>query len=437
LITRFFVFSVYNFFKILTISYQWVYFSVSKVINKKGLDISGPVIIVSNHPNTLLDPLNVLSRTPRRASLLANASMFKHPFANWFLNHFTIPIHRPGRDNGTRKVNNNESFSRAYEHLAKGGMIYIAPEGSSYMERHLRPIKTGTARISLGAEHENDFKLGIRILPVGVNYEYPNQCNSRMLMKVGQPILVSDWKESYDQNPKQAAKLLTDELQQQMQSLIIHTEDKEQDQLLYRLEKILQTDEPFELIKHHNRTQKLLSGLQYLKTKNTVKYNQLLKKTEQYRHQLKANGITDRGISKGGEKSFTLISILGIPFWLYGRINNYLAIEIPRWLVRKLDLYIGYDSTVKILSGLFTFPISYFLQYKLVQYFFEQSIAWCYLFSLPVSAVIYQAYQVYIAPRVDAWKWRRWKKKHETQADVFLDARTDLKENALLLIAQK
>lgn len=431
MITRLFVFSVYNFLRILTTTYQWFYFPISKIINKKGLDVSGPIIIVSNHPNTLLDPLNVLSRTPRRASLLANASMFKHPLANWFLNHFTIPIHRPGRDDGSRKIDNKESFARAYQHLAKGGMIYIAPEGGSHIERRLRPVKTGTARIALEAEHENENKLGIRIIPVGLNYEHPNQCGSRILMKVGEPIDVAKWVEDYKNHSKKAVSSLTLEIKDQMQSLILHTEDDEQDQFLYRLQSILQNDTPLDVGEHHDRTQVLLKKLQTLKTNNITEYNEFRVSTEQYRYQLKANKLTDRGISNENKSLFTLTSILGWPIGLYGRVNNWLALEIPRWLVGKLDLYIGYTSTVKILSGLFTFPISYFIQYKLANYFFGQPIAWYYLLSLPFSAVIYQYFKAYIDPRIEAWTWRRWKNKNPNKATLLFKTRISLKKRSL------
>lgn len=421
---------VYFLLKSLVLLYQYFYFPFTKVVNKKGFDFSGPAILVSNHPNTLMDPFNAISRVPNRVYPLANSSIFKPPIVAAIFNQLAIPIFRPGQDDTKLKVDNNQSFKRAFEHLTKGGIIYIAPEGGSYEGRRLNPIKTGTARIVLGAESENDFNLGVKIIPVGVNYDHPNHCGHRLYIEVGQPIFAKDWESDFLKNPKDASRKMTDEIKHQMQALLIHTEDDEQDQLLYRLQTILQNDQPLDIQKNYNRTQQLLKGLKSLKKTNKSTYQKLVDTTTNYRHVIKENGITDDGIGARKKALFTPFSILGWPLCLYGRINNFIALEIPRWLVKKLDLYIGYTSTVKILSGLFTFPIAYFLQYKLVQSITSQPIAWLYLLSLPTSAVFYSWYLRYSQPRLGAYKWRKWAKEHSQKAQDIMNERGELFQTA-------
>ena len=91
----------------------------------------GSGIVISNHPNTLFDPLHIGIITHRQFFFLANAGLFKHPVMGFLLSYlYCIPIARPGRDEGS-KVNNDESFQAAYDHLAKGGILYIAAEGVS------------------------------------------------------------------------------------------------------------------------------------------------------------------------------------------------------------------------------------------------------------------------------------------------------------------
>ena len=417
---------VYFLLKSLVRLYQPFYFPFTKVVNKEGLDFSGPAIIVSNHPNTLMDPFNVISRTPRRVYPLANSSIFKPPFVAAIFNQLAIPIFRPGQDDTKLKVDNNQSFSRAFEHLASGGAIYIAPEGGSYEGRRLNPIKTGTARISLGAENENDFNLGVQIIPVGVNYDHPNHCGNRLYIEVGQPILAKEWESDFLKDPKEANRKMTAEIERQMQALLIHTDDDEQDQLLYRLQIILQNEQPLDIQNNYNRTQQLLTGLKSLKKTDHKAYQKLVDAATHYRQTIKEIGISDEGISARKKALFTPFSILGWPLWLYGRINNFIAIEIPRWLVEKLDLYIGYTSTVKVLSSLFTFPISYFLQYKLVLFFTGQPIAWMYLLSLPISAVFCAWYMRYFRSRIGAYKWRKWAKKYPREAEDLVKERDGL-----------
>ncbi|MEL7223148.1 MAG: 1-acyl-sn-glycerol-3-phosphate acyltransferase, partial [Bacteroidota bacterium] len=355
---------------------------------------------------------------------LASAGMFKHPIAGFLFRHlYCIPIMRPGKDEKVKKVSNKESFRKSFDHLAKGGVMFIAPEGGSAMERRLRPLKTGTARIALGAEEDNDFQLGIHLYPTGITYEHPTQCGSRVYIEAGEPIQVADWKEAYLKNPKEAVRDLTCVLEERMEALIIHTGDEEQDQLLYRLETILRNDRPLPVDQHYQRSQRLLTKLQSTDKKN---YVEVKEKANHYRDQLKANQLTDRGISQQDTSLFSLINLLGWPVWLYGRINNLFPYELPRLLAKKLDLYIGYNSTVKILSGTILFPLFYFIQYKLFSYFVDGPWPLIYLLSLPLSGIGAWLYARHFVPRWEAFQWKRWQKKHPKPAKELLHLRAEL-----------
>ena len=95
----------------------------------------------------------------------------------------SIPIYRRQDADGTDPAAqvspeelarpNEATFGRCYDYLGQGGTIMIFPEGTSVSERRLRPLKTGAARIALGAEARHDFKLGLHMLPVGINYFDP------------------------------------------------------------------------------------------------------------------------------------------------------------------------------------------------------------------------------------------------------------------------
>ena len=62
----------------------------------------------------------------------------------------SLPVYRH-QDQGEDVTKNQETFAAAAKWLAKGGTIGICPEGISHDEPGLQPIKTGTARIALGA----------------------------------------------------------------------------------------------------------------------------------------------------------------------------------------------------------------------------------------------------------------------------------------------
>lgn len=427
MILRFFLLVLYHFFKKLVQLYQVIYFPFTTFRNRKALAFKGPGIIISNHPNTMVDPLHVISRTPRQSFFLANASMFKNPVVGFLLRYlYCIPIMRPGKDQKIKKVDNRKSFAASFNHLGDGGIIFIAPEGGSELERHLRPFKTGTARIALGAEAEKGFSLNLHIYPVGLTYEQPTHCGSRLYMEAGEPIRVADWQEAFEENEIQAVKDLTEYLENENRKLLIHTDNQEQDQLLYRLDRILQHDQPVSVEQHYDRTQQLLGQLKTLATEQPTAYQELVEMATNYRQQLKAIKQTDRGISRKGKSLWTLPVLLCWPVWLYGRINNFLPYEIPRLLERKIQLYIGYRSTVKILAGALTFPLLYWLQYQLAQWLLGETFAGWYLLSLPVSGLLAWVYARHFLPRWEGFRYREWAKQHAKEAADLEETRKQL-----------
>lgn len=434
MILRFFLRILYVILKQFVLLYQAIYFPFTVFRGKEHLRFKGPGIIVSNHPNTLVDPLHVVSRTPRQSFFLANAGLFKNPIAGFLLRHlYCIPIHRPGIDK--KKVDNEKSFADTYQHLEKGGVIYIAPEGGSYVGRRLRDLKTGTARIALGVEARHNFQLGMNIYPAGLNYESPFYCGSRLYLEAGEPIRVADWQAAYEADPIQAARDLTEHIAEKMRALIIHTVDEEQDQLLYRLERILQHDAPLPIDQHYDRVQRLLTGLKELAKNKPAKYTQLQTETSTYREKLRSAKVTDRGIGQSDKRLLTAIALLAWPVWLYGRLNNIFVYEIPRWLERKLDLYEGYRTTVKIVSGLVIFPLFYFLQYKLMQAITDTHTALWYLLSLPISGILAWCYAYHIQPRIEAWRWRKYVQQHPENATTLKNDRAALAQVAAALMA--
>ncbi|MCB0641459.1 MAG: 1-acyl-sn-glycerol-3-phosphate acyltransferase [Phaeodactylibacter sp.] len=195
----------------LWLSFQLFYQKID-VFNRKGNIPKGPLLLVSNHPNTLMDVVLSGIFTRRKVHFLANAGLFRTAFNRWFFTLvFSIPIERR-QDSGSRKLDNQGSFSRCIEFLEKGGCLYIAPEGSSWVERHLRPLKTGTARIALTTEAANDFMLGLQVLPLGINYADQQAFQSQVSLSFGKPISILQYKDLAQEHQRRAAQQLTDDI---------------------------------------------------------------------------------------------------------------------------------------------------------------------------------------------------------------------------------
>ena len=184
---------LYRLLKVITKTVLWIYYPKTSVLNRKRLKFDQPTIIACSHPNSMMDPLHVASRTKNPVFFLANADLFASKFGNWFYsNFFCIPIRRRTDNKGTH-VKNEDSFSRVIEFLYDGGCLWVAPEGGSYWGRHWMKLKTGTARMGLMTERAHDFQANVQILPVGLNYEAANLFRTSLVINVGEGIQVKDY----------------------------------------------------------------------------------------------------------------------------------------------------------------------------------------------------------------------------------------------------
>lgn len=375
---------LYRVLKSLTRACLRIYYPKRYFTNRERLHFDRPAIVVSNHPNTLMDPLNAIEQVPMTVHFLANAGLFKSRFGNWFFNTFyCIPIERPEDTNG-KALNNKEAFARCDEFLGKGGCLYIAPEGTSEMERHLRPLKTGTARIALSAENQKGFELGLFIQPVGLTYEAPNYFGSRLIINVGEPLRIKDYQTAYQADPHKAAKQLTKDLTDRIRTLVIDTRNEEEDRLVGHLETILRNSRPVSEPLHFSRTKTLIEQLRQWETMAPSEFQDFTGKVQAYFEKLKETRTDDAALGRPPRPlALHLIGlIIFFPLYLYGLTNNFLAAFIPVWLTRRFNVYVGYNTTVKIMTGLATFPLFYFLQTRLVYWLYDGRTALLYLLSL-------------------------------------------------------
>ena len=363
-----------------------------------------PTMLSSNHPNTMLDCLNVAERIPwQMTHFLGNANMFQTKFSNWFFStFFVIPIQRK-QDTGGRKFDNKKSFAKVNAFLETGGALFIAPEGGSNIARRLRPLKSGTARMALNAENENDFQLGLEILPIGQNYTDQLSFRSQLFMNVGEPIIIADYKAAYEEDSFKAALEITEELDRRMRALIVDTRDDEEDIFIRKIEEVCQTENKLPFNEVVYRSQKIITNWRTLQEENPTKAIGLQKEVESYFSILQKNKTSDKvalKIHQGAKSTWwlrTLGMIMGLPFFIYGWVNNFLANYIPKFLMDKSGLYIGFTSCVKTLMGLFTYPIFYGLQIWLVSKYASGSyMVWGYFLSLIVLGLFAWWYKDFV-----------------------------------------
>jgi 1-acyl-sn-glycerol-3-phosphate acyltransferase len=148
------------------------------------------VLLIANHPNSLVDPILVLAAARRPVRFLAKAPLFEDYRIAWLLRSVgAVPVHRP-QDDPARLARNADVLAAAGDALAGGSAIAVFPEGKSHSEPSLAPLKTGAARIALLAAG----KLGsaVPIVPIGLNLREKETFRSEALALVGAPVEWTD-----------------------------------------------------------------------------------------------------------------------------------------------------------------------------------------------------------------------------------------------------
>ncbi len=187
---------------------------------------AGPVIVAANHPSSILDGVILSTQIRRPIHYLARSGLFRFPLlAALFRTLGAIPIYRRS-EVGDHADRNREVFGHVYDLLEKGGCVGVFPEGRNSPRLQVGQLRTGIARIALGAEARQGYELGLVIVPAGVNLEHREFLGSAVLLRFGKPIRVSDYAELHRQDPEQAVLRLTDDVQQALRRQTLHLEDE-------------------------------------------------------------------------------------------------------------------------------------------------------------------------------------------------------------------
>ncbi|MBL7810293.1 MAG: 1-acyl-sn-glycerol-3-phosphate acyltransferase [Saprospiraceae bacterium] len=368
---------VYAFFKVLTWAGLTVFYKKRLILGRGYARFDGPAIVVCNHPCTLMDPLNAGLQIRQEMYFLANYGLFKHPVSAWFFSRlFCIPVKRKEDVEEGESRDNEAAFEASFQHLERQGVLFIAAEGVSWMNRYVRPFKTGAARIALGAERRHQWALGVKIIPVGLSYESPRLFRKRVIVEYGAPIDPKPWAESYLKNPEQAVEDLTDFLRARVAALTLDSRQESRDVWVDQMEIMARQD--------LEKKQEIPAPQAYFRLKSFLQQNAdnelLVQKTATYFEKLKTAGLTHQGLSSTSVPAWQLIFLW--PFFLLGYAFWFLPCYLPFLLCKKMNIYPGYDSNIKMLAGLVTFPLALWGGWELV--FALGGHSWMAWLSLPV-----------------------------------------------------
>lgn len=163
------------------------YFKKIQVVHLEKIPKNGPLLLLSNHQNALLDALLIATKSGRFSYFLTRAAVFKKPMVNKLLRSLRmLPVYRV-RDGWNTITNNDSIFNTCSELLKDGHVVTIFPEGSHNLKRTVRPFSKGFTRIVFNTLEKYP-NTDLQLIPIGLNFTKAEAFPDSASIYFGDPI---------------------------------------------------------------------------------------------------------------------------------------------------------------------------------------------------------------------------------------------------------
>ena len=332
----------------------------------------------------------------RNLYYLAKHTLFQSRMLGWiFRNANGIPIYR--RQDDPKMISRNEdSFREVYKLFESGKCLNVFPEGISIASSSLLRIKTGAARMALNAEIINDFKLNMKIIPIGLNYSNPSRFKSEVFIEYGDPISIIDYKNLSTHSPKEAIREITKKIEESLLELTTNLSFIDLEDTISYLKVIYKNDlihkDTIEQgdLDDFKITKDMIDAVEwYLKKKPSITESYILM-ISRYMRFLEKLKLNDKLILSNEDSKKELLSdrvfrtlwfLAQFPIYLYGFANNFIAYNISVAEVYNKDIDEVEIAQYKFFIGLAVFSFFYSFQAFLF-YYFTNSFNWALIYLL-------------------------------------------------------
>ena len=343
-----------------------LYYPHIAVEGREHLPRRGAVVFVLNHPNGLLDPLLLMHVIGRRVAFLAKNTFFKNPLGLALMNAFgALPVFRQrdaaAGDNTQQR--NDETFARCRKLLGDGMALALFPEGTTHSEHRLLPLRTGAARIALGAEAEQHWVGAITVVPVGLWYQHKQRFRSSVLLIIGKPFSINHHRVQYNADREAAYDQLTAEIDQHLRQVVFQANNAE---LVRGLPVLVDwTIEHLEGQEREQRrqTKQLTNAYQRLAATDPEKLNELAESASRYARTLRLLGITDPWslelplIRRTRYVFMLALLVVGAPFALAGFLLSYLPYRLSGIISKRMTHELEVLGTINLIAGMVLVPL--------------------------------------------------------------------------------
>jgi len=373
-----------------------LYYPRIEVEGRERLPASGAVLLVANHPNSLMDPALIGFATRRPVHFFAKAPLFDVPVFGALMRALgMVPAYR-GQDDKAQVRKNLETLELGAEYLKRGETVGIFPEGKSHDREGVEQVRTGAARIACQAVKGG---AALSIVPLGLNYERKDRFRSAVWVRVGEPIDANAWLRARTEAEKQAMRALTEEIDSRLKQLVAHLNEERWQPFLPELEMLLppepgDAEYPIATLRQRKR---FTDAMNYFLATDRPRAEAVAAAIEQHRAQLAGAGLTmDSPILRLGVVRLTL-RLLKETFWLLaglvptaaGTLHHLVPFAVTRVIVRFIK-YPGRTTVAqnRLMIGLPIYGLWYAAVLWLLATQTQLWIAWLWTALMPFCGIV-------------------------------------------------
>ena len=301
----------------------------------------GALLLVANHPNTLLDPAVIQATAGRPVRFLAKSTLFAgHPMSPLIRRSGAIPVYRK-IDPDVDTSRNTEMFAAVEAALKAGEVICLFPEGISHSGGRLEPLRTGAARMALTSAADGH---PVTIVPIGLNFDHVARFRSKVTAVFGRPLAAGDHLALHATDAAGAVRELTDRIAHRLRRLMVEAEPRHDLPVVVRIDRLYAaargvSRDPREQV---GRRRLIAEGMAQLRDRDPQRLASITARVNDYDASLTRFGLRERDVDRRipfaaaarfvaregllalvlAPLALTGLAVFAVPYWLTGWINR-------------------------------------------------------------------------------------------------------------------
>ena len=371
-----------------------IFFHRVEVTGLENIPEDGGGLVVSWHPNAIIDGGLVLAHFPRQIVLGARHGLFAWPVLGQLMRALEIvPVYRRqdfgGSDEEMRREANRKSLDALAEAIAGGKFAALFPEGDSHDEPFPKELKTGAARLYYRArELTPENAPPPVIIPIGLHYDQKRLLGSSVLVAIHPPLELD---EALSANASGEAKReqyrrLTQELERVLHQVVHATESWQQHHAMHRGRKLLRAERAHRAGASPPRPDmkervlafsRMWTGYNARMGTHPKEIEQLFARVREYDENMRELGLHDHELDSSPRLAspwlgailvlqMMLVYLLLPPILILGYIVNMPTALAVLLISKKAARKQKDEASLKLVAGAIAFPVTWFVVALLV-----------------------------------------------------------------------